>query len=699
MRAKLLAWDMQGDRIENISPDELLLTENGVRRQVLRVDCPTVHSPALISAVLAIDVSGSMSGEGLDLARAAAHAWIDAFPPGSSECAITAFNLSSAILQDFTNDKQRLRRVVDNMEAGGGTSFDAAFVYPFSGAIPVVARARHRRIIVLLTDGYASGDEQRILREAQDVGARVYCITLDHRMPGILRNISTQTGGRYFEGVSTAEEASVIYRSILEMSQNISPCIVEWESGGCDYTRLVECSMPAYGTRTSCSYSVSDAFLPLLDVTPSRVLAFGVVDAGTRKSVDVTLTARNSDVRVESIVPESSLFTVTDFGGSPPPFTLYRGQSRSLSLTYEARDSGYVVCRVFVESNACDGGFFATAGAIGRGEDRRTITLLHPNGGEMFVAGSDTLITWSGVAPSDPVRLEYSTDGGFSWMLLAENATGLSWMWRVPNTPSDHCLVRVTAEIPKEIPEDMVLISPGTFTMGDITGSGSQDEKPAHTVSITRAFLMSRTEVTQREWSSIMGHNPSSVPGDEIPVHGLSWIDALAYCNRRSAMEGLDTCYFINNGQVFCDFSRNGYRLPTEAEWEYACRAGSMSDFANGAMTEAYCTPLDLRLALIGWYCGNTLNPWPVAGLASNAWGLYDMHGNVSELCWNEFSVYTSTRQVDPVGRNPRPIAGSAMLRGGAWTDLATVCRASNREQTSTERARYTDGFRVVRTY
>ena len=383
----------------------------------------------------------------------------------------------------------------------------------------------------------------------------------------------------------------------------------------------------------------------------------------------------------------------------PPPFVLQPGEARILKLRYAAEDSAYVICRVRIETNACDAGFFATAGAPGSGRDRRVIRLLHPNGGEVFVAGSDTVITWEGVAPPDPVRLEYSIDNGATWRRIAENVTGLSYTWRVPATPSEYCLARVTAPLRGPQPDDMVIVPAGSFIMGDVNGSGSQNEHPTSRVTITRSFLMSRTEVTTRQWRATGMRTGMAGGADDAPARGFDPREAMRYCNLRSLHEGLDTCYRFDGSGVFCDFDANGYRLPTEAEWEYACRAGSNDDFHTGQMIEPYCLPLDPRLATAGWYCGNApLAPVGCGQKAENAFGLFDMHGNVRELCWGDFdAAYTGESKLDPRGPNPLTASHRIVLRGGGFSDTASACRSAVRDWTMWSINGTNAGFRVVR--
>ncbi len=699
MRAKFYAFDADGSTLLQLQPGDFTLTENGEERQVLDIRCPTLTPAQPLSAVLTIDVSGSMDGPRLALAQSAAHAWIDAFPAAGSECALTSFTTTNLLHQDFTNDKPALRAAVNSLQAGGGTHFDAAFIDPFAGALRIAARGKFKKVIVVLTDGRATGSPE-IISVAKQTGAQVFCISIDENLPEILRRVCDETGGRSFTGVTTAEEARRIYRSILRMSQEIAPCVIEWESGGCSYFRLVEARLDMYGAAAQTSYSISKALLPDIQFLPSPVLAFGEVSPGSSTSLGITLKAAGSRFRIDSILVEDARFVITDLGGSPPPFHLGAGEERTITLRYDALDSSYVTTRIRLVTTACSDAFFATAGYRGKGEDRRVITLLHPNGGEVFVAGSDTVITWEGITPQEAVRLDFSADAGASWELIADNVSGLRYAWRVPVVASDHCLVRVTTRETLPVPDDMVLVPPGVYRRGDLNGTGTAAEHPAHEVRLTHAFLMSATEITQRAFEDVMGYNPAQgTQGDQHPVTGVSWYDAIEYCNSRSRLEGLDECYTISGDSVHLDAARTGYRLPTEAEWEYACRAGSNDEFAAGEMSEPYCDPLDPVLSELGWYCGNSGGAERQAAQRSaNAFGIHDMHGNVLEWCWDYFNVYHPGTLIDPEGPGVPGTSQYRVIRGGMYSSFAGACRNSARDGAHA-RVQGVIGFRVVRTY
>lgn len=248
---------------------------------------------------------------------------------------------------------------------------------------------------------------------------------------------------------------------------------------------------------------------------------------------------------------------------------------------------------------------------------------------------------------------------------------------------------------------DLVSIPAGTFVMGDRTGKGKSDETPLRSVTIARPFQMAVTEVTQAQWEAVMGSNSSYNKGPQHPVEMITWFHCIEYCNRLSRQEGLTPCYSGSEPDIFWDTRANGYRLPTEAEWEYAARAGTTSDFSAGTMTEGNCA-LDPVLDLIGWYCGNaSKSSHDVGRKHPNPWGLYDMHGNVTEWCWDWYAPYHTEATTDPLG----PRSGTErVFRGGSWYDPATDSRSSARSMASPggygllpQRGYGMHGFRIVR--
>ncbi len=211
---------------------------------------------------------------------------------------------------------------------------------------------------------------------------------------------------------------------------------------------------------------------------------------------------------------------------------------------------------------------------------------------------------------------------------------------------------------------EMVQVPGAWFSMGD---ENEVDAKP-HEVRVD-AFTIDRYPVTQAEYQRVTGENPSRWKADHNPVEQMRWSDAVKYCNARSRKDGLQPCYNLETWE--CDFTASGYRLPTEAEWEYACRAGTTSAYFFGNAPEA--------LSDYAWIDSNAdARPQPVGQKLPNPWGLYDMLGNVWEWCNDFYQVdyYQVVPEENPRGPNT---GETKVLRGGAWKFSAECCRSGYR--------------------
>jgi len=223
------------------------------------------------------------------------------------------------------------------------------------------------------------------------------------------------------------------------------------------------------------------------------------------------------------------------------------------------------------------------------------------------------------------------------------------------------------------------LIPAGTFTMGSpLDEAGRDDDETQHQVTLTQ-FYIQTTEVTQNQWITVMGSNPSSFSGcSDCPVEQVSWNDVQTFItNLNNQGEGI-------------------YRLPTEAEWKYAARAGSTTAFANGDITyyaDMIECKYDSNLDAMGWYCYNSSSTQSVGQKDPNAWGLYDMHGNVYEWCEDWYGTYPLSSVTDPTG----PLSGSyRVFRGAGWWNYARYCRSAYRSGETPDYIGNVLGFRLV---
>ena len=247
--------------------------------------------------------------------------------------------------------------------------------------------------------------------------------------------------------------------------------------------------------------------------------------------------------------------------------------------------------------------------------------------------------------------------------------------------------------------DNLVLINGGTFQLGSPAGEAERDsDETQHEVTVDD-FYISKTEVTQREYQSIMGSNPSENRGDNLPVENITWYDAINYCNELSKASGLTPCYAIEGSTVTWNKNANGYRLPTEAEWEYAARANTMTPFSFGDYVKdenancynAYGYNNDASGSWVNGYLEHTVS---VDNYNTNPFGLYNMHGNVAEWVWDWYGEYNTNTAENPTGAAS---GNYKVVRGGGWNDFPKHIRSAYRSAFPADVPLYSIGVRIVR--
>ena len=245
----------------------------------------------------------------------------------------------------------------------------------------------------------------------------------------------------------------------------------------------------------------------------------------------------------------------------------------------------------------------------------------------------------------------------------------------------------------------MLWIEPGTYRAGSPpTELGRGGDETLHEVQLTQGFYLAESEITQAQWRRVMRGEPSRNEGcDDCPVESVSWLEAAEYCNALSVLEGLRPAYAIDTTAVEWIRDADGYRLPTEAEWEYACRSETETALYVGPLTDVDCA--DAWVNLIGWYCGNRSaeGPNPVKQKTPNDWSFYDMSGNVREWCWDYYEFdYPPGPLIDPIG----PSSGTGRVsRGGSYLSDARHCRSAGRSAFDSRSAYSYVGLRVARSF
>lgn len=311
-----------------------------------------------------------------------------------------------------------------------------------------------------------------------------------------------------------------------------------------------------------------------------------------------------------------------------------------------------------------------------------SVTVEARTGGTLFLNGD----SMGQLAPGSSARLDDVEVGQVSLEMRYED--GKTEVRSVKVSKDELAKVSFAYVEQATLPEYMALVEGGTFNMGDTFGDGWAIEKPFHWVKVS-SFYLGMYEVTQREWHEVMGTDPSHFKGDDLPVDSVSWYDAVEYCNRLSEKKGLDPCYSIKGTNVTCDFSKNGFRLPTEAEWEFAAKGGTHSlpvyKYAGGNAIDS-----------VGWYAKNAGGTTHAVGRkAGNQISMFDMTGNVWEWCWDWHGPYSSSAdsQTNPTGAS---LGQYRVVRGGSWNDDYSYERVSNRPKLAPDTRAIYFGFRVA---
>lgn len=447
--AQFYAFDPQGRGVDALLPEQLRVTENQTDVSVSDVTCPPRSSAVPVSAVIAVDVSASMQAfevgmTRLEMAKRSGKAWVNVME-GTDECAVISFADPPELNSDFTRDRTALHVALDRLHTGSSADFTKGLLAWANGGVSVAARGQHKRIVVLVTDGMSVIDTAQVIARALQAKTTIYAIVLGGVGDTDLHRVAQATGGLCFDGVRSVEEAQGIYHLIHRRAQGIEPCRVTWRSSlACTPHRSVGITWLTHGLHSSTYYSASEEVKGGLEIVP-ETLAFGIVNPGETGELSVTITAEDAPVDIQGILYVPPYLRVKELQDDPGllPKSLAIGESLTFTLAFSPTQVVPLTGRIILQTSLCDrvaieysGGFLP--------EYRFPVQVLHPNGGELFGIGLDTVIQWGGVRSTDPVKLEYSIDSGTTWNLISARALGLRSPWNIPATPSNRCLVRVT---------------------------------------------------------------------------------------------------------------------------------------------------------------------------------------------------------------------------------------------------------------
>ncbi len=438
MKAKFYATGTDGKGVYDIKPSDFVIYEDGKSRPIISVVCPQPTAVQPISAVLTVDISYSMQGKNMELAKTAAKAFVELMPLENSECAISSFDQNSYLNLDFSTNRNLILGTIDNLKPTGYTEYNPAFTAPKTGALSIAKNGKHKKVVVFLTDGQSTGNQQKIIDEAKANNVTVYCITVGFAAPDILRNVATQTGGICYENINTNEEARNIYKKILQQSTGAVPSEVVWEAGqSCQATQNLDFNVPTKNLRSAMPFRTPSASIIQFSFKP-RGLKFPKVRMGSYKDTVLTFTSKTRDITITGIESSNEYISST----AKFPFVVPKGESRKVPIRFQPKDTVSAFAKLDIKDDGCNNISIYTSGGYRAKRKGISLKVASPNGGEIMYVGDEHPITWKGLMPSENVALELSTDAGKTWRNINEGAKYLKYQWAVPNAPSSQALVR-----------------------------------------------------------------------------------------------------------------------------------------------------------------------------------------------------------------------------------------------------------------
>lgn len=443
VKSKVVLFNNFGEQVLNVNKDNLTILENNVEAEVLSLTCSEPADPVPLSGILAIDISASMEGEALELAKFGARAWIN-LSRIESENAIIGFSDQPYLFSDFTDNKTELNELIDDMELIGGTNIDRAFREEKIGALDVAKNAQFRPIIILLTDGITEINTEEIIQRANELDARIFSIILYKEASSKLRDISSQTGGFVFDSVRSANQIANVYRTIFQTSESLTSCEVEWLSPICDNVRRMNLN---YGDSLEgrAEYRVDPANLPQLSYPLGKFIVFNDINPGEQATKSILVKADFFDIEITEIKSDNPFFTVEYPDESDLPLKIEKDDSDNIRIRFNYDSNDFETAKIEIISTAClEEIFFASGGKPSSNPGNNSIKVEFPNGGETFASISSNTVSWSGTLPESNVRVELSTDNGKNWTEQASQATGFSYDIDYPDIESDSCLIRLT---------------------------------------------------------------------------------------------------------------------------------------------------------------------------------------------------------------------------------------------------------------
>jgi outer membrane protein OmpA-like peptidoglycan-associated protein/WD40 repeat protein len=416
------ATNASGERVTSARIEDFTAIENKANCKIVKVTNPDASAKP-VSLLIEIDISGSMTGRRLKLAKEVVQNIVDQMPMETSEVALTSFNDQEFVNCDFTQDPLRIKRSLDFLNTSGGTDFNQAYLSAPYGAFSIVQSARNRKFILFITDGMCTITPNDVVEKARLQNTSIFCVTLDLPMPEALKDVARRTGGAFLESIKSQSDLDNFYTTFLQfMNVNKFGSVTYQTEFNCIPKR--DASLHFKTLQVPIQYEVPGYKTGDLSIDPS-MLVFGKSINGKVKTLPVVLTSLNIPITITRIAVSGSLFKMAD--SLALPLTLKTGTSKQISVNMGTAGPGFVREQMTISTRECPD---KTVNIFG-GQSGQ-VRLICPKGGETLVVGTDTSIRWDGVRVSKRIAISYRPDTSKSWIPIGVQS-GLIRPWLVPN--------------------------------------------------------------------------------------------------------------------------------------------------------------------------------------------------------------------------------------------------------------------------
>lgn len=442
MKGNIILLNQSGNIIYDTNIENIKLFEKGKQIDIIDFSCDINTEKEKLSAILSMDLSLSMKGEAFELAKQGAKSFIEIFDEANEEVAINGFSDFALLLNDFSTNKSLLSNAIDNMFLIGGTNFNDAFLNNKYGSIQIAKRAKNKPVVIILTDGFANGRTDEVIRQAKELDLIVYSIVLYNSVPKFLKEVSDGTGGLVFDKIENVEEIIKAYETIYRVSQNINACTISWKSENCDIKRVLDYEYS--GVKKSSSYIVENSLLTSFEYPNSEFISFKGVELGNSGRRVLTLSAKMDTITINDIIKNNNKFDIIIPNNETYPIVIPRDSTFNFFVDFNYDEEGFQFGKFTILSDVCQNNIFYASGGIPFGNQSKYIDIIEPNGGEKYFKGADTLIKWQANEEDDKLILEFSSDNGKNWKEIANNYIGYQLKHEYPTITSNECLVRIT---------------------------------------------------------------------------------------------------------------------------------------------------------------------------------------------------------------------------------------------------------------